>query len=44
MKKTGKVLIVDDNEDILNAGRLLLKQHLAVVDTEKDPTTSSSST
>jgi DNA-binding NtrC family response regulator len=37
MKKTGKVLIVDDNEDILNAGRLLLKQHLAVVDTEKDP-------
>jgi DNA-binding NtrC family response regulator len=37
MKKTGKVLIVDDNEDILNAGRMLLKQHLAVVDTEKDP-------
>jgi two-component system response regulator HydG len=37
MKKTGKVLIVDDNEDILNAGRLLLKQHLAVVDTEKNP-------
>jgi len=37
MKKSSKVLIVDDNEDILNAGRLLLKQHLAVVDTEKDP-------
>ncbi len=37
MKKTGKILIVDDNEDILNAGRLLLKQHLAVVDTVKDP-------
>jgi two-component system response regulator HydG len=37
MKKTGKVLIVDDNEDILSAGRLLLKQHLAVVDTEKNP-------
>jgi len=37
MKKSGKVLIVDDNEDILNAGRLLLKQHLAVVDTEKNP-------
>jgi DNA-binding NtrC family response regulator len=37
MKKTGKVLIVDDNEDILNAGRLLLKQHLAVVATEKNP-------
>ena len=37
MKKTGKVLIVDDNEDILNAGRLLLKQHLSVVDTAKDP-------
>jgi len=37
MKKSGKVLIIDDNEDILNAGRLLLKQHLAAVDTEKDP-------
>ncbi|MBM3311908.1 MAG: sigma-54-dependent Fis family transcriptional regulator [Candidatus Aminicenantes bacterium] len=37
MKKTGKILIVDDNEDVLNAGRLLLKQHLAAVDTEKDP-------
>ncbi len=37
MKKPGRVLIVDDDEDILNAGRLLLKQHLAVVDTEKDP-------
>ncbi len=36
-KNAGKVLIVDDNEDILNAGRLLLKQHLAVVETEKDP-------
>jgi two-component system response regulator HydG len=37
LNKTGKALIVDDNEDILNAGRLLLKQHLAVVDTEQDP-------
>jgi len=36
MKKPGKVLIVDDNEDLLNAGRLFLKQHMAVVDTEKD--------
>ncbi len=36
IKKTGKVLIVDDNEDVLNAGRLLLKQHLAVA-TEKNP-------
>jgi two-component system response regulator HydG len=37
MKKSGKVLIIDDDADILDAGRLLLKQHLAVVDTERDP-------
>lgn len=33
----GKVLVVDDNEDILLAARLLLRQHVAVVHTEKDP-------
>ncbi len=36
-KKLGKVLLVDDNEDILIAGKLLLKQHCEQVDTEKDP-------
>ena len=32
-----KVLIIDDNEDILLAGRLLLKQQADVVITEKNP-------
>jgi two-component system, NtrC family, response regulator HydG len=32
-----KVLIVDDNEDILLAVKLLLKPHASVVITEKDP-------
>ncbi|MFH0990923.1 MAG: sigma-54 dependent transcriptional regulator [bacterium] len=36
-KKIGKILIVDDNEDILQAARLFLKQHFAVVQTEKNP-------
>lgn len=36
-KKTGKILIVDDDEDILQAARLLLKKHVAQVDTEKIP-------
>jgi len=36
-KKTGTILIVDDNEDILQAARLFLKQHFAVVQTEKNP-------
>ncbi len=36
-KKTGKILIVDDDEDILQAARLLLKKHVAQVDTEKNP-------
>jgi DNA-binding NtrC family response regulator len=35
--KSGRVLIVDDDEDVLRAARLLLKHHLSVVDTEKDP-------
>jgi two-component system response regulator HydG len=38
-KKEGKVLIVDDDEDILQAARLLLKQHAAEVHTEKKPDT-----
>jgi len=37
MNKTGKVLIIDDDEDILSAGRLLLKQHLALVETTPNP-------
>ena len=36
-KKEGKVLIIDDDEDILQAARLLLKQHAAEVHTEKKP-------
>src|SRR3954462_11672159 len=33
-----RVLIVDDNEDILQAARLLLKRHFAAVQTLSDPT------
>jgi len=36
-RKSGKILVVDDNEDILSAARLLLKQHVALVHTEKNP-------
>ncbi len=36
-KKSGKVLIIDDNTDILQAARLFLKQHTALVHTENDP-------
>ncbi len=32
-----KLLIVDDNEDVLLAARLLLKPHASVIVTEKDP-------
>jgi two-component system response regulator HydG len=32
-----RVLVVDDNEDILNAARLLLKRHFAAVQTLADP-------
>jgi DNA-binding NtrC family response regulator len=32
-----KILIVDDNEDILIAARLLLKPHVGMVVTEKNP-------
>ncbi len=33
----GKILVVDDNEDILLAARMLLDKHVAVVHTERDP-------
>jgi len=36
-KKRGKILIIDDDEDILQAARLFLKQHAAEVHTEKAP-------
>ncbi|MBU8920228.1 MAG: sigma-54 dependent transcriptional regulator [Bacteroidales bacterium] len=36
-KKIGKILIVDDNEDLLFAARLFLKQHFSLVQTENDP-------
>ena len=35
--RNGKILVVDDNEDILLAARLLLRQHVSTVHTEKDP-------
>ncbi len=35
--RSGQVLIVDDDEDVLRAAQLLLKHHLSVVHTEKDP-------
>ena len=34
----GKVLVVDDDEDVLQAARLLLKKHTTAVHTERDPT------
>lgn len=35
--KYGSVLVIDDDRDILQAARLLLKQHVAQVDTQEDP-------
>jgi DNA-binding NtrC family response regulator len=35
--KLGNILVVDDNEDLLLAARLFLKQHFAMVHTDKDP-------
>jgi DNA-binding NtrC family response regulator len=32
-----KILVVDDDEDVLHAARLFLKQHAAIVETERDP-------
>ncbi len=36
-KKKGSILIVDDDEDVLQAARLLLKQNGVTVHTEKNP-------
>lgn len=35
--KTGRILIVDDNEDLLKAARIFLKRHVQQVDLEKNP-------
>lgn len=35
--KTGKILIVDDNEDLLKAARMFLKRHVQQVDIEINP-------
>jgi two-component system, NtrC family, response regulator HydG len=37
-QRFGKILVIDDDEDVLLAARLLLKQHVELVHTEKDPT------
>jgi len=37
MEKTGRILVVDDDADVLQAARLYLKQHVEKVDTEKNP-------
>ena len=34
---TGRILVVDDDPDVLVAARLLLKRHFALVQTERDP-------
>ncbi|NGP87328.1 sigma-54-dependent transcriptional regulator [Fodinibius halophilus] len=36
-KKSGQLLVVDDDEDVLQAAQLFLKQHVSNVDTEKNP-------
>jgi DNA-binding NtrC family response regulator len=35
--RQGKILIVDDNEDLLKAARMFLKRHFGLVDIEKNP-------
>ena len=37
MKNKGRILVVDDDADVLQAARLFLKQHVEVVETEKNP-------
>jgi DNA-binding NtrC family response regulator len=36
-EKTGKILIVDDNEDLLQAAKMFLKRHFLQIDTRKSP-------
>lgn len=36
-QKSGKILIVDDNEDVLRAGRMFLKRHFLQIDIETNP-------
>ncbi len=36
-RKNGKILVVDDDRDVLLAARLLLKKHFVLVNTESDP-------
>ena len=36
-KKRGKILVVDDQQDILTSLQILLKRHMAKVSTERDP-------
>ncbi len=36
-EKIGKILIVDDDEDVLKAARLFLKKHVASIHTEQNP-------
>ncbi len=36
-ERVGRILIIDDDEDVLKAGRLFLKQHVEKVETEKNP-------
>tara|TARA_R100001143_G_scaffold63450_1_gene70545 strand:+ start:12087 stop:13460 length:1374 start_codon:yes stop_codon:yes gene_type:complete len=38
MTKTGRILVVDDDTDVLNAARLYLKQHIGKVDVESNST------
>ncbi|RUT73570.1 sigma-54-dependent transcriptional regulator [Ancylomarina longa] len=37
IKKSGKILAIDDNEDILFSLKLLLKQHVELIHSESDP-------
>jgi len=36
-KRFGKILVVDDDEDVLQAAQLFLKQHMELIHTERDP-------
>src|SRR5210317_1193518 len=37
LNKTGRILIVDDNEDLLSAAKIFLKRHFGQIDIEKNP-------